>query len=420
VRAVNGAPADRRAYLDETVRLWLGLPRTASVTVPTLPESLARRFLREEEYETDHRDQWGCWEFGFSESFRDGTLLVPEIDQWAARERQRLADDGVSLTPLWPEGKPFAVCLTHDVDLVSTDWTLRQVVRSMQNSLELPAQGGVGQRLVRIARPPVRFARAARDGFALTPSTGPTLERCAAIELEAGVTASYFFTVLPEQHVSRYDCVYGLDDPCTFRGQRRRVADVIAQLAGDGFDVGLHGSYHSARTPGLLAAQKATLERATGLEVETTRQHFLHWDIRTTPRLQEDAGLMADCTLGFNRSVGFRAGTSLPFHQYDLERGSKLELLEVPLVVQDGPLFNPVALELDTGLALDLVHRIIDVIADTGGVATISFHPNNLEHENFLEVYQATIERGLARGGWFTSIGAIHRWWRDRAGQLAA
>ncbi len=417
---MTGVRIDRRDYLEETVRLWLGLQRASGVDVPQLPDSLARRFLREEEYERDYRDQWGCWEYGFSESYRDGTLLSPEIDRWAADERRRLEDAGVALEPLWPDGKPFALCLSHDVDLVSTSSTPRQVLRSMQNSLERPGNGGVAPQLVRLARPPVRFARAARAGLSLSPSATATLERCVALELEAGVTASYFFTVLPEQHVSRYDCLYGLDDACTFRGERRRIADVIRQLSDDGFDIGLHGSYHSALEPGLLAAQKSALEQATGLEIATTRQHFLHWDIHTTPRLQDEAGLAADSTLGFNRSIGFRAGTSLPYRHYDLESGSMLQLIEVPLVIQDGPLFDAVALELDVELALELVHHVIDVVADAGGVATLSFHPNNLEHENFLAVYRSAIEYGLRRGGWAASVGSIQSWWRERTEKLAA
>jgi peptidoglycan/xylan/chitin deacetylase (PgdA/CDA1 family) len=416
---VRSEPVTRELYLEQTVRQWLGLPETSGIDVPPLPDTLARRFLREEEYERSHRDQWGCWEFGFSESFREGTLLSPAIDQWAADERRRL-EPITTLVPLWPQGKAFAVCLSHDVDLVSTASTPRQVVRSMQNSLERPRHGGAKQRLLRYARPPVRLARAARDGLALSPSAEPTLGRCSAIESELGVRSSYFFTVLPERRVSRYDCLYALDDPCVFRGKRRRVADVIVQLAEDGFDVGLHGSYHSALEPGLLAQQKDALEHATGLSVTTTRQHFLHWDIRTTPRLQNDAGFAADSTLGFNRSIGFRAGTSLPFRHFDLESCSRLELLQVPLVIHDGPIFNAVALELDVDLALDLVRRLVDVVAAAGGIATLSFHPNNIEDERYLVLYRSAIEYGLERGGWVTSVEAIQSWWRERASRLGA
>ncbi len=409
---MRSVTATRETYLEETVRHWLGLPETSGLEVPQLPGPLARRFMREEEYERSYRDQWGCWEFGFCESFREGTLLSPEIDQWAAAERRRL-EQTTTLVPLWPDEKAFAVCLSHDVDLVSTESTPRQVVRSMQNSLERGAS-------LRYARPPVRLARAARDGLARSPSTEPTLERCVDLERELGVSASYFFTVLPERRVSRYDCLYALDDPCVFRGKRLRVADVIVQLAENGFDVGLHGSYHSALEPGLLSEQKDELQHATGLDIRTTRQHFLHWDIRTTPQLQNDAGFAADSTLGFNRSVGFRAGTSLPYHHFDLERGAKLDLLQLPLVIQDGPLFNAVALELDLDLALELVHSLIDVVADAGSIASLSFHPNNFEDERYLVLYRSAIEYGLERGGWVTSVDAVQSWWRERAGRLAA
>src|SRR5205823_56229 len=105
--------------------------------------------------------------------------------------------------------------------------------------------------------------------------------------------------------------VYDFDDPCRFRGERTSVREVIRTLYREGFDVGLHGSYNSALTPGQLAREKAALEKATGIRTKATRQHFVHWDVRTTPHLQANADFSADSTLGFNRNIGLRAGTSL-------------------------------------------------------------------------------------------------------------
>lgn len=385
----------RERHVEELVRTWLGLGADAAEP-PRLPEQLARRLLRDEERERAHRDRWDCWEFSFCESHRDGTLLVPEVDRWVAGERRRLAAEGVPLEPLWPDGTRFAVCLTHDVDLVSPAFTPRQALRSMQTSLERVPDAAVGQRLLRYARPPVRLARAAASGVAQAPATAETLERSVTIEQEAGVVASYFFTVFPGAGASRFDCVYDFEDRCTFRGRRRRIAEVAAELADDGFDIGLHGSYHSAVRPDMLAAEKAALERATGLSVTTTRQHFLHWDVHTTPLLQEDAGLLADTTLGFNRGVGFRAGTSLPFHHFDAASGRTLGLLEVPLIVQDGALLGSSALELDEGLARELIRDLVARVADVGGVVTFLFHPNNLERDDHLAVYRFAIEHALA------------------------
>ena len=129
-----------------------------------------------------------------------------------------------------------------------------------------------------------------------------------------GLTASYLFTPPPGRDASRYDCVYAPGDACTFRGVRRTVGDVVRTLADEGFDVGLHGSYHAGLRPGALAAERETIERATGLRLKSTRQHLLHWDVRSTPHFQAQAGFSVDSSLGFNSNVGFRAGnvTAVP------------------------------------------------------------------------------------------------------------
>ncbi|MFN2627995.1 MAG: hypothetical protein ABR569_05075 [Gaiellaceae bacterium] len=407
--------AAARSHLDDTVRSWLGVPRASAIETPVLPEALARRLLRAEEYEQAHRDQWGCWEFGFCESFREGRLLEPDIDRWVAERRAELAGTA-ELEPLWPTGRRFAICMTHDVDLLSRTSTPRQALRSLRTSITDSA-ATPRQQIIRLVRPGVRAARAAYNGISTTPAA-EMLERSVQIERDRGVTASYFFTAYPGAASSRYDCTYGLEDPCRFRGKRMRVADVLRTLDDEGFDVGLHGSYNSALVPGMLAREKASLESATGLAISTTRQHFIHWDVRITPHLQADAGLTADSTLGFNRSIGFRAGTSLPHRHFDIERGARLNLLQVPLLVHDGALLRPDALELDVELATDVIRTFVDRAAELGGLATMIFHPNNIEREDYLELFTRSIEYGLERGGWFASLRDVDRWWREREARL--
>jgi hypothetical protein len=274
------------------------------------------------------------------------------------------------------------------------------------------------ERAVRLARPGVRAARAIANGISLAPAAD-TLERCVEIEQRHGVTASYFFTSYPGSEGHRYDCVYDFDDACRFRGERVRVRDVVRALHGEGFDVGLHGSYNSALVPGLLAREKAALEEAAGVTVTTTRQHFVHWEVRTTPQLQAGAGLRADSTLGFNRNLGFRAGTSLPHRLFDLDRGAPLDLVEVPLVVHDGALLRADALELGVELGTATLTSFLDTVRDVGGVATVIFHPNNLERDDYLALFEATIAYGLEHGAWFASVRDVDAWWREREAGLA-
>jgi hypothetical protein len=170
--------------------------------------------------------------------------------------------------------------------------------------------------------------------------------------------------------------------------------------------------------PGLLAAERRTLERAIGLEVTTTRQHFLRWDARTTPRLQAEAGFRADSSVGFNRNVGFRAGTSLPYRHFDVEAGRALDLLEVPLVVQDGALLGPIGIGVDVDGASAVVEQLLDAVSTAGGALTVVFHPDKLVRADWRTLYRRTLELVSGKGGWLTSLRGIDEWWRARAVRL--
>jgi hypothetical protein len=381
-----------RAHVDRLTRAWAGHD------VPPMPDALARRLLRTEEYAQPHRDQWGNWEFAFCTAYREGRLWEPDVDRWLLEH--------TDATARWPGGRRFAICLSHDVDLVSEAVTPRQALRSMRLSLR---DSGT----LRFARPPVRAARALAHGISRAPAA-EALERCVELERERGVTATYFFTVYPGGEGHRYDCTYDFDDLCRFRGARVTVADVVRTLDREGFEVGLHGSYNSALDRERLSSERRALEQATGLTVTSARQHFLHWEARATPRIHSHAGISADSTLGFNRNIGFRAGTSLPFRWFDVQEDTSLDLVELPMLVGDVALFRTDALELGLELAQETLFGLIDRIAEVGGVATLVFHPNNLEHGDQAELFRRTIEYGIERDAWFASVHDLDAWLRGR------
>lgn len=190
-------------------------------------------------------------------------------------------------------------------------------------------------------------------------------------------------------------------------------------LAQAGFDVGLHGSSASATEGRLLSAQRAALEDALGAEVRTIRQHLLHWDVRVTPAAQAAAGFTADSTLGFNRNVGFRAGTSFPFFLSTPDPFRPVDVLEVPLIVQESALFAANALELDESLAREVVQTLVDRVATVGGVFTALIHPHSLLDDRVTSLYTWLLDYALERGAWVTSLAQVNSWWRRRAQALA-
>jgi peptidoglycan/xylan/chitin deacetylase (PgdA/CDA1 family) len=398
------------------VRTSLGI-RDSEIETPRLPESLARLLLRTEEYEEGHRDQWNCWEHSFSENFRRGTLWVPEVDEWTAARRAELASR-TALEPLWPENRQFVVCLTHDVDMISRQTSPAQLLRSLRIGLSsLPTgRNAIQHRALRAAQ---ALARAAYFGIASVPSAFDTLERSIEVEREYDVRSSYFFTVYPSLPTP-YDCAYRPNDSCLFRDAPTTVSDLMRWLVREGWDVGLHGSYLSAVERDLLEEEKGILEEALGERVKTVRQHYLHFDVRKTPRLQGEAGFSADSTLGFNRNVGFRAGTSLPFRLFDFSANAPVLVLEVPLIIQEAPLLSANALELDPDLAEKTIVQLFDAIARVGGVATLLFHPHSLRQPAFMRLYRFSIERALEQGAWIASLASVAEWWQAREERLLA
>jgi hypothetical protein len=189
-------------------------------------------------------------------------------------------------------------------------------------------------------------------------------------------------------------------------------------LSAEGFDVGLHGSYAAGSTPGMLADERLLLEGATGLEITTTRQHFLSWDIRWTPGHQKAAGLMVDSTLGFNFDVGFRAGTSLPFRLFDLAGDRPLDLLEVPLVAQDGAMLGKTALALGALDAQSVLRPLFNSVAAVGGVMTLLVHPDKLARPEWLALYEWSLDYALEKNAWLTSLRDLSQWWREREARV--
>jgi hypothetical protein len=66
----------------------------------------------QEEKDNTIRDEWGNWEHVFT----NNDFAVPYLDRQIINI---LTESGVKRNIIWPEGKDFAFCLTHDLDVIS-------------------------------------------------------------------------------------------------------------------------------------------------------------------------------------------------------------------------------------------------------------------------------------------------------------
>ena len=311
----------------------------AGGAVPDVPAALLETVfsaLARTEEENGPRDTWGNWDWQYSAANRSGNLYRPWLDEAVLAW---LEGAEIPRGRRWPEGKRFAMCLTHDVDVVTDRPKLSEAWRYAR-TLGQRAGAGAGERFSLLRRPWLRRYRTGRATDVLWH-----YDRWVKEEQRHGFRST--FLMFPEVHCRRHlwDCTYRMSDALEYDGQRTTVAGMCRTLADAGWDVGLHGSYYSYDDAAVLREQKQQIEAASGQEVVSTRQHYLHYEATRTPAAQSQAGLRVDSTLGFNRNLGFRSGTSQPWYAWDAVAGASLPLLEIPLVVLDVSLFSAGALE---------------------------------------------------------------------------
>ncbi len=337
--------------------------------------AIAWTMSREEEYDDPRRDQWTCYAGGYTRLHELGVLERPIVNELVERLRARLdhwaAARGRTLerVPRWKGGARFAATLSHDVDDTS--------LHSLPQALRLLAR----------ARSPRSYA--ARAGLA-----------AAVRALRAGRTVDPYWNI---------------------EGRRTTVRELFRTLAARGFEVGLHGSYETFRDGAELVRQKAQVEAAIGAPLAGTRQHFLRWDVRVTPRAHAEARFAYDATLGYNESPGFRCGVAAPFEWLDRGTGAALDLLEVPMTCMDGALFRTLRLD-----AAGATARVLDQLAtveSVGGLAGLLWHPNAAAESVFpgwWPPYVAALDRLAERGAWVAPAAEVAGWWRERNASLRA
>lgn len=115
---------------------------------------------------------------------------------------------------------------------------------------------------------------------------------------------------------------------------------LLQYLKTNNITIGLHPSYYSTEKTHLLESEQKSLTRNSGKEVIASRQHYLRFNIRTTPKQLIKAGIKFDFTMGWSEKAGFRAATTLPFFYYDFETESELPLLAIPFAAMDGAFYE--------------------------------------------------------------------------------
>ena len=264
---------------------------------------------------------------------------------------------------LFEPKSPFRLQLTHDVDYIEKTFPLRikQSAFYLFNAARKVRRG-------KLKETGEFLSKAFKFGFGSADYW--LFEQWQELERKAEVRSFFYVFVKTPPKGLRQRCKRWLLDPAYDVATNHRLQDKLKELADNGWEIGLHGSFDSYADGELLKREKEILENAIGRPVTKIRQHWLRFS-QETLRIQEEAGLEEDSTIGFNDQSGFRAGIASAYHPYDFERQRAFAVREVPLFLMDSTLFD---YGTENKQKVDEILTVLKIAAAFGGTIAVDWH----------------------------------------------
>ncbi len=332
-------------------------------------EELWDLFTKKEEYNLTFSDKYDRFPYYLSNQ-RD--VFDPKVSRF-------LIENG--LCPEYPDGKKFAVCLTHDIDVIYPERPYQIV-----GAAKAFSKGKLMDAMK------ISFSR-------INKKWNPYWNFREIMKLEAKYNAKstfYFMTLNPGEK----DFNYKIED----------LETELSFISDYGYEVGLHGGHESYKNLEDIKKKKHMLEKVLGKQVVGYRNHYLRFKVPDTWELLSKAGFKYDTTFGYPDCAGFRNGVCHPFKPFNRNTEEQIDILEIPLIIMDRSLLRDY-MRLDIKKACELIKRLVDKVEQYNGVVTVLWHNNTLIGEENLKNYERFLKYVSSKKAWITSGEEICNWW---------
>ena len=336
---------------------------------------------------------------------------MPALELHIAILRDVITGCGIPLVeiPPVPEGFQFVACLTHDVDHPSVrqhkldhtivGFLLRAVFGSVVDVF-------LGRMSIRDAfrnwaaavKLPFVYMGLAKDFWSDFDDR--------YLELEKDLPSTFFVIPRKDYPGKRVDGSAPALRAAPY--EAKELMDTISKLKTAGREIALHGiDAWLDNSAGYEELEK--IRRLTGVSETGVRMHWLYYNEKS-PATLEKAGASYDSTIGYNETVGYRAGTTQVYKPLGANH-----LLELPLHVMDTALFYLSYLGLSPRKASARLRQMVDNVTQYGGCLTINWHDRSLAPERLWGGCYIDLIQGLkSRGAWFATACAAVSWFRKR------
>jgi peptidoglycan/xylan/chitin deacetylase (PgdA/CDA1 family) len=311
------------------------------------------------------------------EIFKRNKLSEKNIDITDSKISRCLIRKGLKIS--YPEGKKFAVCLTHDVNYIYPPF-LHYLASSLYylRDLKIPEMmSSLFWKRIYNKSPYINFKAIMR------------------LEKEYDSTSSFFFLSTNEDvKKSRYN----IED----------LGNELGAILDNNFEVGLHGGYYSFNDVNRIKTEKIRLEKMLGKKVDGYRNHYLRMSIPETWEILAKLGFKYDTTYGFTDASGFRNGLCHPFYPYNNKTKKNIPMLELPLIIMDSALLRSGG---TMEGAWDLFKNLLKSVEKSNGVLTLLWHNDVFDSyfkNDSLKIYKRILRYCHRKNAWLTSCARIH------------
>ncbi len=304
---------------------------------------------RYEEYLPHKTDAYGRFEASESFAFKNHFLQKPVVNHYVLILKKHLLN---MFPDLSLQDHAFTFFPTYDID-VAYAYKGRGLIRSFLGTVRSLAKRdfqAIAER-VRV------LLRKGKDPF-------DTFDYQLSLSKQSGIKACYFFLLGDYGHYDKNIAHYS-----------KSLWSLIKKI-GDYAHVGIHPSFASNGDDFLPGIETKRLSNILNQEIRISRQHYLKLHIPATYQKLLEENMSHDFTMGFAGQPGFRAGICVPFKFYDLQSEKKTPLIIVPFAVMDGTFRQ--YLGLNPEQALPVIKRLIDEVAQVGGMFVSLWHNDSL------------------------------------------
>lgn len=339
-----------------------------------------------EEILRNNRDLWDLFVFKGESLNNEAYMDVKNVssDRFFLKPfmSDYLVQNGLEIE--YPEGKQFAVCLTHDVDDIypPPKYTALMTLYSAGRLDYKDVKKQLWWKLAGNAHSPFINFREIME-----------------IEAAYGARSSFYF-MAADRDILRFR--YNVED----------LDGMLGTIVDCGCEVGLHGGYYTYGEPTEIENEKRRIENVLNRKITGYRNHYLMFRIPETWEYLVKAGFRYDATIGNNRVIGFKNGMCHAFKPVHRVTGVTIDIVELPMVLADFTLFNS---NLPVDRLWEISRGMIDSVEKCNGVATLLWH-NDVFSTNFrkswVKLYEKILRYCHQKNAWITSGDQISEWTR--------